>query len=222
MGRAMMACECGHTSQTHMARHIRNCAARPFAVRANELALANGRLIEQVQSLEAHIQRVEAENAALRARPTTVQNTIVNNGVINVLAYGQEPTPETRNVLRILLPAEESIARYIEMKHFCNQRTSNLRISNKRARTMQIVEMDASKRLRWTEKDKKRMLEKIVEDNIEELVDTHGAEQVASWKHWYRGSGLADEGYDKTEAWKRIQSDVENMLLSQKNINMLA
>ena len=43
----------------------------------------------------------------------------------------------------------------------------------------------------------------------------HGAQDVFLWRNWYRSTGLSDAGYDKTEAWKRVNNDVENMLMSQ-------
>lgn len=218
MTRNLLKCECGHTSDRHIARHIRTCTARPFALRVNELAAENANLKEELRGNAEEIERLTKENAELKSRSTT---TINNYNVINVVAYGQETLPTKQDVLRILRPPEGSVARYIEMKHFRNPETSNMRIQNKRSRTMQIVEEDARKRLRWTEKDRKRMIEKLVEDNLEELTETHGAEQVAIWKYWYHRSGLANPGYDKTDAWKRIQEDVENMLMSQRDYNVV-
>ena len=46
-------------------------------------------------------------------------------------------------VLPILRSGENSVARYIELKHFSKPETSNMRIQNKRSRTMQIVEESA-------------------------------------------------------------------------------
>ena len=108
------------------------------------------------------------------------------------------------------------------MSHFCTKHfrdpcTSNLRISNKKSKTIQVVEADINNHLRWTEKNRKEMIEKMVDDNLEELTDTHGARTVARWKRWYVSSGFEEPGYDKTDAYKRIQEDVENMLLSQRN-----
>jgi hypothetical protein len=209
--RVSRACECGHASNTHMARHMRTCVARPFALRAMQLA-------EENRGLCLEVSRLTAEIAELRRRPTT----IVNNGVINVVAYGHEPKPDTRDVLPILRPPERSVTRYIEMKHFRNPSTANMRISNKRMRTMQVVEEDASRRLRWTEKDRKQMIDRMLEDNLEELIAAHGAERVASWKQWYHSCGLAQAGYEQTHTWKRVQEDIQNMLLSQKSSNVVS
>jgi hypothetical protein len=158
----------------------------------------------------------------LVARTTMINNSItINDSVINLCAYGEEPLPDRQEVRALLRQPESSITRYVQMKHFRQAETSNMRISNKKSRTMQVIEKDANDQLRWMEKDKKRMIEKIVEDNLEELVDTHGASNVANWKNWYHGSGLSNEGYDATNAWKQINVDVHNMLLSQREHNVV-
>jgi hypothetical protein len=61
------------------------------------------------------------------------------------------------------------------------------------------------------------MIEKMVDENLDELTETHGAAKVERWRRWYESSGLEEPEYDKTDAYKRIERDVENMLLSQKN-----
>ena len=187
---------------------MQNCAARPFALRVKDL--------EQILSeKQAEIDKLTRENDELRKRPTTIN---YNNSVnVNILAYGQEPLPDARDVRSILLPPENSVARYIALKHFRDPSTCNLRISNKKSKTIQVVEPDVNNALRWTEKNRKEMIEKMVDDNLDELTDTHGAARLERWKRWYESSGLEEPGYDKTEAYKRIQQDVENMLLSQKN-----
>lgn len=140
-----------------------------------------------------------------------------NSVNVNILAYGTEPLPDEREVRSILMPPETSVARYIALKHFRDPTTSNVRISNKRSKTIQVVEPDINNDLRWTERNRKEMIEKLVDDNLEELTETHGAAKVERWRRWYKSSGLEEAGYDKTDAYRRIQEDVENMLLSHKN-----
>lgn len=210
MPRSEPQCECGYVSTTkNMARHIRTCTARPFAIRNKELEQA-------LSEKQAEIDKLTKENDELRRRPTTIN---YNNSVnVNILAYGQEPLPDTRDVRNILLPPETSIARYIALKHFRDPSTSNVRISNKKAKTIQVVEPDVNSQLRWTEKNRKEMIEKMVDENIDELTETHGAAKVERWRRWYETSGLEEPGYDKTDTYKRIERDVENMLLSQRNL----
>ena len=206
-----------------MARHIRTCTARPFALRVKQLEqkldkkqAENDRLHTATQALQAENDRLTKEIEELRKRPTTINN--YNNSVnVSILAYGSEPLPDAQDVRSILLPPENSVARYIALKHFRDPSTCNLRISNKKSKTIQVVEPDVNNDLRWTERNRKEMIEKMVDDNLDELTETHGAAKLERWKRWYQSSGLEDQGYDKTETYKRIQRDVENMLLSQKN-----
>tara|TARA_B110001450_G_scaffold79537_1_gene75431 strand:- start:5599 stop:6240 length:642 start_codon:yes stop_codon:yes gene_type:complete len=211
MRQAEAECVCGYVSTTkNIARHIRTCTARPFAIRNKELEQA-------LSEKQAEIDKLTKENGELRGRPTTINYN--NNSVnVNILAYGQEPLPNTHDVRNILLPPETSIARYIALKHFRDPSTSNVRISNKKAKTIQVVEPDVNSQLRWTEKNRKEMIEKMVDENIDELTETHGAAKVERWRRWYETSGLEEPGYDKTDTYKRIERDVENMLLSQRNL----
>jgi hypothetical protein len=211
MRQAEAECVCGYVSTTkNIARHTRTCTARPFAIRVKELE-------QTLSEKQAEIDKLTKENEELRRRPTTINYN--NNSVnVNILAYGQEPLPDTHDVRNILLPPETSIARYIALKHFRDPSTSNVRISNKKAKTIQVVEPDVNSQLRWTEKNRKEMIEKMVDENIDELTETHGAAKVERWRRWYETSGLEEPGYDKTDTYKRIERDVENMLLSQRNL----
>lgn len=211
-------CECGYVA-THrnMARHIRTCTVRPFALRVKELEKAQTEFEQQLDEKQAENDRLTKEIEELRRRPTTINNYNNNSVNVSILAYGSEPLPDAQAVRSILLPPENSVARYIALKHFRDPSTSNLRIRNKKSKTMQVVEPDVNNDLRWTEKNRKEMIETMVDENLDELTETHGAAKVERWRRWYESSGLEEPGYDKTEAYKRIERDVENMLLSQKN-----
>ena len=212
-------CECGYASSKNMKRHIQNCTARPFAIRVKELEESNSLLSQTLQEQRLEIEELKRVKEELQKRPTTIHYN--HNSVnVNVVAYGSEPLPDSRDVRNILVPPETSVVRYIALKHFRNPSTSKLRISNKRSKTIQVVEPDINNDLRWTERNRKEVIEKLVDDNLEELTETHGAAKVERWRRWYKSSGLEEEGYDKTEAYRRIQEDVENMLLSQRNTTL--
>lgn len=219
MPRDEAQCECGYVSSKNMRRHMQHCAARPFARRVKELEQQQADLERLLAEQQAEIDRLVQEKDELQRRPTTMihYNNSVNVNHVNIMAYGTEPLPEPCEVRGILIPPETSVARYIALKHFRDPSTSNLRIINKKSKTIQVVEPDINNDLRWTERNRKEMLEKLVDDNLEELTDTHGATRIERWRRWYKSSGFEDEGYDKTDAYRRIQQDVENMLLSQKN-----
>ena len=129
--------------------------------------------------------------------------------------------PERKDVLPLLYNPERSVARYIEMKHFSSRETANMRIPNKRARTMQLVEQGRDGTKRWVDVDRKQTIDKVTEENLIELTDVQDAEKVAVWKDWYVNRGLKGEGYDRTEAWRRLGTSVENLLLSQREGNVV-
>ena len=109
----------------------------------------------------------------------------------------------------------ESVPRYVKMKHFSRPENANIRITNKRGRTMQVVEEDERKRRRWVDKDRKEMLSAITDASLEELVERFDAEEYLGWNEWFESSGLKDEGYDKTDAFRQIMNKVENVITSQ-------
>ena len=185
------------------------------------------REVETLRNVAARDQRektqLKEEIASLRGRLQEARNarpTITNNNTI-VLALGKEPLPSATDVMGILRPPERSVARYIELKHFAQPETCNVRITNKRARTLQVVAVDGSNTLRWTEREKKHVIEELVEVSLDELASAHGAKKVAAWEYWYRKSGLAHDGYEKTAAWRKVNADVENLILTQRDDNRL-
>ena len=241
----VLVCECGYDKTNQMSRHLRTCKIRRKLEehqRRIQLEEHQRRIqLEEQQhrvQLEERQQRIQLEerNAQLEERNVqlekqiaelngrldearksrSVKNNVKNNNnvnIINIVPFGKEPMPDTKEILDLLNKPESSLSRYIELKHFREPNTANVRLSSKRAKTMQVLEKDVNEQLRWIEKDKAAMLEDIAEKNIEELVDTHNAEQNDRWKQWY--STMPEEGFDKTETWKRAVGSIENMLISQ-------
>lgn len=237
----MHTCECGFSCLSkNMARHKVQCQARVFAMQVCELKLQimekdrqmmsrDALLSRQIEErekiiaqkdLEIHHLRMEkqlaeqeSENNRLRCRPTTIN---INNQV-NIIAFGDEPIPSTVDVSKILSPPDKSVSKYIELKHFRDPRTSNFRIRNKRSKTIQVWRPDVNERLRWTELDRRETIENIVDNNLVELTEKHGASRVAQWRRWYQSSGLEEIGYNKTSTYKRILQDVEYLLVTQMN-----
>ena len=237
----VLVCECGYDKQDHMARHLRkrvefillkngsaykeerNAQLEEQLAQSGELEERNVQLEEQLAKREEQLAQQREQIAELNGRldearkPRTVKNNVKNvnnnNVIINIVPFGTEPIPDTKDILDLLNKPESSLSRYIEMKHFREPGMANVRLSSKRAKTMQVLEKDVNEQLRWTEKDKANMLEDIAEKNIEELVDKHKAERNERWKRWYRT--MPEEGFDKTETWKRAVDSVENMLISQ-------
>ena len=220
----VVVCECGYDKQAHLARHMRTCKVYIISqqrIKEEQLETRNAQLQEQLAQREEQLVQQEKQIAVLNGRLDEarkcrpVKNSVKNNNnvIINVVPFGKEPMPDTEEILDLLNKPESSLSRYIEMKHFRKPSTANVRLSSKRAKTMQVLEKDVNEQLRWIEKDKAEMLEDMAEKNIEELVDAHHAEQNDRWRQWY--STMPEEGFDKTDTWKRAVGTIENMLISQ-------
>jgi hypothetical protein len=222
-----------------MARHKRTCKIiawyekceklqemnTKFAHDNTELVKKNARLEHQLSEIAQQNSDMEERLKELQTRLDECRNSrpnVQNNVTINIVPYGREE-PLTNAQVRSILSSipSESVPKYIEMKHFRRPENSNIRITNKRGRTLQIVEEDTNKRLRWVDKDRKTMLSAITDTSLEELIDHFDAEKYKSWNNWFETSGLKDEGYDKTDAFKEIMTKVENMITSQSPKNAI-
>ena len=225
-------CPCGfkRTVKWNVERHMLVCkTVKAATMEVDEAAMAElkqslaakdlllNAANARADSLASENEELKQENRELKKRKLSGSVTNITNNInVSILAYGSEPLPDTQDVRKILLPPETSIARYIALKHFRDPSTSNLRISNKKSKTIQVFEPDGNNHLRWTEKDRKEMIEKLVDENLDELTETHGAAKVEQWRRWYESSGLEEPGYDKTDAYKRIERDVEALIISSR------
>lgn len=219
-----MACVCGYTRLSQMARHKRSC--KQFAIHVIE---------EKYKDSEAQCEKYRQENEQLRAeigelkgrleearnaRPNV--NNVHNNVTINILPFGQEVPLSIEEVKPLMRIPSESVPRYIEMKHFRRPETANIRIPNKRGRTIQVVEEDRNgKRRRWVDKDRKELLSQLTDTSLDELLEHYNAGNDVMWNHWFKNSRLNDEGYDKTETFREIVRKVENVITSQRAQNVL-
>ena len=176
----VLVCECGYEKQDHMTRHLRTCKIRRKVQEQRiqleeqqhriQLEEQNAKLKEQNIQLERQI--AELNGRLDEARKTrSVKHNVKNNNfnIINIVPFGTEPMPDTKEILDLLNKPESSLSRYIEMKHFGAEH-GECAVVGKRAKTMQVLQKDMNEQLRWIEKDKAAMLEDIAEKNIEELV----------------------------------------------------
>lgn len=208
------------------------------------LLSGNETLKEENADLQSENKSLQTQlNEQLRARldettrPLTTNNTTHNNNTHNtqnihnnvtiVLPYGQEPDLTKAQVNSILscIPSE-SVPKYVEMKHFSRPETSNIRITNKRGNTMQVLQQTADqtegKRVRrWVDRDRKEMVSDITERSLDELVDNYNAVKHKPWKMWYEASQLDKDGFDKTQAFRELVKKVDNLITSQNPRNLV-
>lgn len=239
MKRIPIPCVCGYNTPAALARHKKTCKVIAWHEKCDELQRQNAELAtekaslvgellllrEQKERADQEIVSMEACVRELRTRldesrkTTRTQN---NNVTINITPYGQEAQLTHADVCKILssIPSE-SVPKYIEMKHFRQPETANIRIPNKRGRTLQVLEEDTNKRRRWVDKDRNEMLSAITDASLDELIDKFDAEKYISWNEWFETSGLKEEGYDKTDAFRKIMKKVENVITSQNPSNVV-
>ena len=233
----VVTCQCGYsTSSKYMSRHRRTCKALPFAMKCEELTLQMEDLQRKFDAIcdqrAAHVLEIDAlhaENQNLTNRldelrrnmPTSTKSVTINNTIMNVTPFECTPLPDRANVKRMLASvrtathAAESIPKYLKMKHFTSDETRNLKLTNVRGTTVQIVECDSQGNKTWRHKDRKQVTESLTERNIEELVDEFGAENFAAWRAWYSGSGLDTDSWDKSSGFRDVVKRVDHFLMSE-------
>lgn len=224
-------CPCGYVSSdcSNIKRHKKGCKklmSIDFEVKLLELQKIIERKDMELLSKDAQIEALNNKiesytKSALSSGTTNVYNNN-NQYNINIIPYGLEPVLDKEKVMNLLDKPDESVPRYIEMKHFLRGDTANVRITNKRGSTCQIVEEDVnSKRRRWVETDKKILLTDMAETNLDELRDTFDAETNVIWKSWYRSNGLHEDGYDKRDEFKKMVKAVENVIITNRCQNII-
>jgi len=135
---------------------------------------------------------LERENKSLRQQLHQLQKekqgtTIVNNvniNVVNLVPYSQEQPLNSSEVRELLEPAEESVPKYVKLKHFVHA-GGNLRIPNKNQQRIQVFsENDGRKG--WITKHKTDFIKELLSQSLEELINL-GAEKLSKeWKLWLR------------------------------------
>lgn len=222
-----MACECGYISvdRSNFRRHQRTCrVTRETTVKAlragldqahSDLRDRDGELVE----CRRRIARLEECIVGLK-RTRTVKTTVrdCNIFVANIFPYDSEPTVLAPNQVHTLLetaPPDESVPRFVQLKHFCGPHASrNIYLPNKRGNTVCVVETVENGRLRWVHRDRKDVVDDMLERNLDELRTNYRAERIIPWKEWLISSGLASIQRRSTPAWKEQLAKLELLLMN--------
>ena len=226
-----MPCVCGYES-TQLARHMRTCKVIAWHAKCQVAQARNDELEKELDELKAdhlrektkllqeiaelreaksRIPRLEEKVTELRGRldeSRKARPNVQNNMTINILPYGREVPLSIEEVKPLMRLPSESVPRYVEMKHFQRPETANIRIPNKRGRTIEVVEEDKDgKRRRWV--DRQEILSQITDASLDELIEHFNAGNDIMWNHWFENNGLKDEGYDKTETFRQLVRKVD-------------
>jgi hypothetical protein len=141
---------------------------------------------------DSKYEQLESENKTLRDKVaelekerSSISTTVVNIGSINVLnivPFSKEPTISKDEVKNILEPAEESVPKYVKLKHF-TYGGGNLRIPNKNQQRIEVFCEDESGK-NWVTKHKTDFIKELAAQSLSELMDL-GADRLSrEWKIW--------------------------------------
>lgn len=213
--------QCGtFQTKSNTSRHKRTCKACPLI----DLLQRENKKLKSFVNTTTTLNTLLAENQALhvelRQKNDEIQRLlrepkITQTNITNIYPYGKEPDLSEHSVKQLLFPPENSVPEYIKLKYF-TQAGGNLKLTNIRSRTMQIVEEDVDGNLKWVHKDKNDVLNELAESNLEELKEKYGANKLVSWKKWY--DDLGDDCYDKFQ-WKTLTNKIELVLLNNRESN---
>tara|TARA_B110000008_G_scaffold279489_3_gene326782 strand:+ start:3553 stop:4113 length:561 start_codon:yes stop_codon:yes gene_type:complete len=123
--------------------------------------------------LESYEKRLEC----LEKQPKTVIN------VLNIIPFSQEPSLTKEVVKNLLEPVDESVPRYVKLKHF-EQAGGNIRIPNKCQKRIQIFTEENGKS-NWITKDRDDFIKDLTGLSMIELDTKYGASSMSEkWKMW--------------------------------------
>ena len=165
--------QCGKWhSRSNISKHRKTCMkCKSYGDKFDFLETENKSLRERVAQLE-------------KDRSTTTVVNINNINVMNVVPFSKEPVITTKDVKKILEPAQESVPKYIIMKHFTHA-GGNLRIPNKNQQRIQVFCEDKNGTT-WITKHKMDFLKELTTQSLCELVEMGAEKMSEEWKFWFR------------------------------------
>lgn len=226
----MLACECGYNTldRSNFKRHRKTCRS----IRDSEVENLRSELSRTRQRLESRdlelsrcrkkIARLETCVARLKSTSgkTTVRDC--NIFVTNIFPYASEPsvvTPEQVDSILSTVTPSESVPRFIQLKHFSGPLAArNIYLPNRRGNTVLVVEASDDGRMRWVHRDRKGVIDDMLERNITELRTNYRADRVIPWHQWLRTSGLLGVQRRSTPAWKEQLAKLDLILVNHQRV----
>lgn len=219
---------CGTTcSKANLARHKNTCKACEVIktlkkeyedLHKSYIALQTTEQSKHILNMENTItelrQLCKEKDDLLKEQCNVDKRQKVN--VDTIIPFGLEPHVCAKEVKAILSQPTTSVSKYIELRHFKNKETGNIRIPNKRGNTCQVVKDSENNKKRWVEQDKKGQLINITESALDELRERYQAEKISIWKNWYVNNKLDQDGFDTTREFKNILQQVEHVILTNR------
>lgn len=177
---------------------------RDAALRALELKYSQ--LAEKVDKIEA------AQQALVPAKQTTINNTVNNTININIYPFEETPLPKKQEVLALLQSPARALPSYFYRKHLANPKTCNLKLVGDDK--MSVYSKDRTGVRKWTTRDRKPMLTKIVERLIDDLTKAFESPRDEGWKNWRRYCSDTGLNWSHPETLEEFQ-DAERQIEMQ-------
>tara|TARA_Y100000748_G_C15439242_1_gene466505 strand:+ start:316 stop:882 length:567 start_codon:yes stop_codon:yes gene_type:complete len=132
----------------------------------------------KTDQLEQRHEEILNEIASLKR---SIENTPrVVNIVCNIIPFSHEPVLSQEDVVNLLEPADESVPRFVKLKHFV-QGGGNIRIPNKSQKRIQIFTEEDG----WITKDRDEFLSDLTGLSMNELDEKYFASNLSNnWKDW--------------------------------------
>lgn len=223
-----MQCACGYNTidRSNYRRHRRSCrATKENAHETLRIELDRVRSDLRMREIELtachrKIAKLEDRIARLKCIPSTTMRDC-NIFVTNIFPYATEATmviaPEqVHELLRTVTPSE-SVPRFVQLKHFSGPlATRNIYLPNRRGNTVLVVESSEDGKLRWVHRDRKNVINDMLERNLDELRTNYRADLMVPWYNWFANSGLSSTQRKSTPAWKEQIAKLDLILVNHQ------
>ena len=183
-------------------------------------------------SENAQTQALRAENELLRNQVTTTTPTITNHlqqnnivivnlpAVTRIGSAGEPimcsdiPYPNEKTVCALLTSPETAVPEFVYKQYFTSANPS-ISAPDPTNTKLKLVQRD-NRGNHWVDASLETTVDSIVYKTLDTLDDEFGAmERNSEYKDWKRREGLtAHTGFDRTEAYQKLQSDVKDVLKS--------
>lgn len=161
-------------SRSNISKHRKTC------LKCNSKDNKYEHLANENKTLRDRVAQLEKEKTST----TIVNNVNIGINVVNIVPFSKEPTLNTEEVRQILEPAEESVPKYVKLKHFIRG-GGNLRIPNKNQQRIEVFceNEDGSD---WVTKHKMDFIKELTSQSLCELINL-GAERLSQeWRMWLK------------------------------------
>ena len=172
------------------------------------------------------LKELQVENERLRNRVAPVNNnTITNNNIVIVnlpavtrigstgvpLMCSDIPYPDAKTVRALLDIPEAAVSGFVIQRYF-NSDEPSISAPDPSNKRLRVVQRDKHGN-HWVEAPLESTVDNIVYKTLDALDDEFDAMKHENFKEWKRREGLtAIVGFDKTDAYQKLQDDVAHVL----------